>query len=74
MSKRSLGKLLELGPERNLGSYHLDGIPALYTSPSFQKNRTEMSVCLAHHLLPGSANVLVWSELLAGRPTKRAFI
>ena len=74
LGKGSLGKLLELGSERNLGGYHLDGIPALYTSPPFQKSRTEKPVRTAHRLLPRPANVLVWSELLAGRPTKRALI
>lgn len=73
-AKEAWGKLLELGSERNLGGYHLDGIPALYTSPPFQKSRAEKPVRTAHRLLPRPANVLVWSELLAGRPTKRALI
>ena len=69
-----LGKLLELGPQRNLGSHHLDGIFALHPPPPVQKNRTENTLCPAHSLLPCFTNVLVWSQLPAGGPTKRTFI
>ena len=61
-------------PQRNLGSHHLDGIFALHPPPPVQKNRTENTLCPAHSLLPCFTNVLVWSQLPAGGPTKRTFI
>ena len=42
--------------------------------PPVQKNRTENTLCPAHSLLPCFTNVLVWSQLPAGGPTKRTFI
>ncbi len=40
----------------------------------FRRNRTENTLRPAHSLLPCFTNVLVWSQLPAGGPTKRTFI
>ena len=46
----------------------------LHPPPLVQKNRTENTLCPAHSLLLCFTNVLVWSQLPAGGPTKRTFI
>lgn len=74
LGKRSMGKLLELGSERDLGSHHLDRVFTLRTPPSFSENGTENALCVAHHVLPGFADVLVRSKLFTGGSTKRTLI
>ena len=74
LGKRSMGKLLELGSERDLGSHHLGRVFTLRTPPSFSENGTENALCVAHHVLPGFADVLVRSKLFTGGSTKRTLI
>ncbi len=45
LGKRSMGKLLELGSERDLGSHHLGRVFTLRTPPSFRKTDGKRFMC-----------------------------
>ena len=59
---------------KDLGSHHLGRVFTLRTPPSFSENGTENALCVAHHVLPGFADVLVRSKLFTGGSTKRTLI
>lgn len=42
------GKLLELGPEGNMGSHHLDGVFDIYSPSSVRTCGQQITVCVAH--------------------------
>lgn len=46
-----MGKLLELGPEGNMGSHHLDGVFDIYSPSSVRTCGQQITVCVAHFFL-----------------------
>ena len=63
LGKTGLGRLLDMGPEGDMGSRHVGGLSRLYPppSPSTQPSR----ILVAHHRIPATPDVLVWSQLPA---------
>lgn len=73
-AKEAWGNYWSWGSERDLGSHHLGRVFTLRTPPSFSENGTENALCVAHHVLPSFADVLVRSKLFTGGSTKRTLI
>ena len=58
-----MGRLLDMGPEGDVGGCHMDGIYRLY--PSQASLAQPPGLLVAHRRIPAAADVLVWCELPA---------
>ena len=74
LGKSSLGTLLELGPERNLGSSYVDRLFAVCTSALVPQEYSACAILDTDCVLPFATDVLVWGELPSCRTAKRTFI
>ena len=63
LGKRSLGTLLELGSEGDVGGYHLAGLPHLYPLSLVQAAQSATRTLDANHLFLSFADVLVGYQL-----------
>ena len=74
VGKGSMGRLLELGPERNLGRHNMGNLPYLHTFPHLRQTKQPVCQYYCHLRISRPANVLVRCELPAVRPKQPAFV
>ena len=73
-AKSSLGTLLSLGSERNLGSSYVDRLFAVRTFALVPQEYSAYAILDTDCVFPFTTDVLVWGELPSCRTAKCAFI
>ena len=74
MGKNSMGTLLELGPERNVGRFYMGILFAVYSFAPVWKIIPTYTLLDTNCVLSFPSDVLVWSKLFAVSTAECAFV